>query len=1004
MSLVYYDPLFNRSTGSRDIDLTTINSETAIINTGTINTLSGSNLIYLNAFLNRIDNCNSLSATNGTINTLLSTNGTINTLSGTTLTYPTANITTIQSNNDMNILVSGDTKTLSIDCDGDNSTIKIGNRTTNDKSKLIYIGNYGTTELGTGTYINMACRLLQITTGDRLQIDGNYISCNDIRPNSNATKSLGTSILRWNYIYGVNLNVSNINLNGQTTFEPALTKGTLTGSTPLSVTGNGQVIGTNTTISMAQSGANSNGWLSSIDWNTFNNKSGGVITGTLTSSNPLSITGGGKVIDADTIISMAQSGINSSGWLSSVDWNTFNNKQTALSNASATVSGILTNTDWNTFNNKQNTLQNASATISGILTNTDWNIFNNKQTALSNASATVSGILTNTDWNTFNNKQTALSNASATVSGILTNTDWNTFNNKSTYSLPSGITFTNNSLSSNDNFTFSTTGTAKNLNINATGTLSIENDNDASVINIGYYDGSSTTQNKTINIGDANDTTININGTYINVLNKLRVGNDSSTLTNDLSIQTTNTSSSAYIYCNKVGGGGVAYNRIGSWGGGEIYIVANATGSAYRGITNGTTGISAVYGDLTLCANATTQLEYIRLGKIGETSYIQCNQDTLPKQNNTLNLGGTNNYWSNIYGNIIHTSLINKNNGSLTLQTITAGDINISSIGNVNIGTNDNANTVNIGYNNGGTQNKTVNIGSNVNSSTTNIMSGSGGITLQTTTSDINILPAGNVNISTTDNANTVNIGYISNATQIKTVNVGSDYTYSITNIRSGGGTWGGLTFSETVASHFVPKNDGVYNLGSGTKRFENLFVKNINTTTFNITTLITTEVNSGGNLTLKSSGGSLNLLGGGGGIKVLSHILPWAVDTYNIGSASLHFDQMYANTYNTISDKRLKTNIRPLTDCMPFINKLQPVKFNYINHKKNVFGFIAQDVKRNLDDENQSLVNVPQKDDEYYSIDYLQFIPILVNAIQQQQKKIEDLERKINILSTQYI
>ena len=926
MSLVYYDPLFNRSTGSRDIDLTTINSETAIINTGTINTLSGSNLIYLNAFLNRIDNCNSLSATNGTINTLLSTNGTINTLSGTTLTYPTANITTIQSNNDMNILVSGDTKTLSIDCDGDNSTIKIGNRTTNDKSKLIYIGNYGTTELGTGTYINMACRLLQITTGDRLQIDGNYISCNDIRPNSNATKSLGTSILRWNYIYGVNLNVSNINLNGQTTFEPALTKGTLTGSTPLSVTGNGQVIGTNTTISMAQSGANSNGWLSSIDWNTFNNKSGGVITGTLTSSNPLSITGGGKVIDADTIISMAQSGINSSGWLSSVDWNTFNNKQTALSNASATVSGILTNTDWNTFNNK------------------------------------------------------------------------------STYSLPSGITFTNNSLSSNDNFTFSTTGTAKNLNINATGTLSIENDNDASVINIGYYDGSSTTQNKTINIGDANDTTININGTYINVLNKLRVGNDSSTLTNDLSIQTTNTSSSAYIYCNKVGGGGVAYNRIGSWGGGEIYIVANATGSAYRGITNGTTGISAVYGDLTLCANATTQLEYIRLGKIGETSYIQCNQDTLPKQNNTLNLGGTNNYWSNIYGNIIHTSLINKNNGSLTLQTITAGDINISSIGNVNIGTNDNANTVNIGYNNGGTQNKTVNIGSNVNSSTTNIMSGSGGITLQTTTSDINILPAGNVNISTTDNANTVNIGYISNATQIKTVNVGSDYTYSITNIRSGGGTWGGLTFSETVASHFVPKNDGVYNLGSGTKRFENLFVKNINTTTFNITTLITTEVNSGGNLTLKSSGGSLNLLGGGGGIKVLSHILPWAVDTYNIGSASLHFDQMYANTYNTMSDKRLKTNIRPLTDCMPFINKLQPVKFNYINHKKNVFGFIAQDVKRNLDDENQSLVNVPQKDDEYYSIDYLQFIPILVNAIQQQQKKIEDLERKINILSTQYI
>lgn len=44
--------------------------------------------------------------------------------------------------------------------------------------------------------------------------------------------------------------------------------------------------------------------------------------------------------------------------------------------ATASTNGYLSSTDWNTFNNKQNTLPNASSSTSGILTNTDWNTFN----------------------------------------------------------------------------------------------------------------------------------------------------------------------------------------------------------------------------------------------------------------------------------------------------------------------------------------------------------------------------------------------------------------------------------------------------------------------------------------------------------------------------------------------------------------------------------------------------------------------------------------------------
>jgi hypothetical protein len=79
--------------------------------------------------------------------------------------------------------------------------------------------------------------------------------------------------------------------------------------------------------------------------------------GTVTSVNiasgtPMSITNNTTTPE----ISMAAATGSVNGYLTSTDWTTFNNKQNALSNASASVSGILTSTDWTTFNNKQNAL------------------------------------------------------------------------------------------------------------------------------------------------------------------------------------------------------------------------------------------------------------------------------------------------------------------------------------------------------------------------------------------------------------------------------------------------------------------------------------------------------------------------------------------------------------------------------------------------------------------------------------------------------------------------
>jgi len=79
---------------------------------------------------------------------------------------------------------------------------------------------------------------------------------------------------------------------------------------------------------------------------------------------PISVTN--KTTTPILSINAATGSVN--GYLTSTDWTTFNNKQNALSNASSTVSGILTSADWNTFNNKQNTISLTTNGTTGLAT------------------------------------------------------------------------------------------------------------------------------------------------------------------------------------------------------------------------------------------------------------------------------------------------------------------------------------------------------------------------------------------------------------------------------------------------------------------------------------------------------------------------------------------------------------------------------------------------------------------------------------------------------------
>jgi hypothetical protein len=146
------------------------------------------------------------------------------------------------------------------------------------------------------------------------------------------------------------------------------------GGTVTAVTGTAPVVssgGTTPAISMPKATTSVDGYLSSTDWTTFNNKGSGTVT-SVTATSPVASTGG-----TTPVISMPAATTSVSGYLTSTDWNTFNGKQPAgtyvtavsgtapvvssggttpaISMAAATtsVSGYLTSTDWNTFNSKQ---------------------------------------------------------------------------------------------------------------------------------------------------------------------------------------------------------------------------------------------------------------------------------------------------------------------------------------------------------------------------------------------------------------------------------------------------------------------------------------------------------------------------------------------------------------------------------------------------------------------------------------------------------------------------
>jgi hypothetical protein len=127
-----------------------------------------------------------------------------------------------------------------------------------------------------------------------------------------------------------------------------------------------------------------------------------------------------------------------------------------------------------------------------------------------------------------------------------------------------------------------------------------------------------------------------------------------------------------------------------------------------------------------------------------------------------------------------------------------------------------------------------------------------------------------------------------------------------------------------------------------------------------------------------------------------------WSMGPY---SYRIYHEGFGTPVWQSPSDSRLKQNIRPLESALDIVLKCQPVHFEFKAEKigentfgskhfreKRHYGFIAQDFP--LFD------LVFQGSNKYLGIDYIEIIPFLVRALQEQQEQIKFLETRLEIIS----
>lgn len=114
--------------------------------------------------------------------------------------------------------------------------------------------------------------------------------------------------------------------------------------------------------------------------------------------------------------------------------------------------------------------------------------------------------------------------------------------------------------------------------------------------------------------------------------------------------------------------------------------------------------------------------------------------------------------------------------------------------------------------------------------------------------------------------------------------------------------------------------------------------------------------------------------------------------DTFNVASTKLYFNpstgQLNATDFNALSDEALKTNIETIDNPLNKVKELRGVNFEWLENGKKSMGVIAQEVEK--------VIPEVVSDGETKSVNYNAMIGLLIEAIKEQQKEIDELKSRL--------
>ncbi|KAF2339608.1 tail fiber domain-containing protein [Flavobacterium ginsenosidimutans] len=126
--------------------------------------------------------------------------------------------------------------------------------------------------------------------------------------------------------------------------------------------------------------------------------------------------------------------------------------------------------------------------------------------------------------------------------------------------------------------------------------------------------------------------------------------------------------------------------------------------------------------------------------------------------------------------------------------------------------------------------------------------------------------------------------------------------------------------------------------------------------------------------------------------------VYPSGNGSQDLGTSSLRWKTVYAaNGVSQTSDIRLKKNIQPLKYGLAEVMKIDPITYNWKDSSDNNLkvGVSAQQVQTILPE----VVTVGQDEAKTLGVNYAEMVPVLINAIKEQQAEIDQLKSLVKEL-----